>query len=449
MDRPTVQALRDVQARKGDAIVAQNHHQWGDVTISKISWLRVPREGTKLASIILEFDTPQAANLAIREGVLWDSNAYQAVLYDRSIRVRQCFNCQQYGHIGTSCANTMKCVYCAEEHQSRDCSTRVHGENKCANCEGAHPAWSEECEARVTAIERSVALARHRSVYHPVPAPFSMNNPSPSLPPSTLSSWGTPQVSTSSSEEGSASTSAAARSSNGEQTQGTGPTSANRTASGIESTQRAEKAAKSNKSGTKASSARAKKVQQAKVPAERVAEDQVSRVPSPTIEFATTTQEPFIFNTSPPFNSNQSTTNIDFQPPRIVPGTTESINTKVKLAKARTAKAREAMARKRSMQSSQSSQPARKSARFINQLEHANQESELSSSVDTEELERRFNEDQANRNSDIDFQPSSLPDTTRVGPSRKRKQPQSESDISFQPRSSQRTVRKPTTASRQ
>lgn len=129
VDKPSVEALRKVQASKGEAIVAQNHHGWGDATISKISWLRVPREGTKLASIILEFTTPQAANLAIQHGVLWDSNLYQAVLYDRAIRVRQCFNCQQYGHIGTSCSNNMKCVYCAAEHQSRDCPTRIHGEN--------------------------------------------------------------------------------------------------------------------------------------------------------------------------------------------------------------------------------------------------------------------------------------------------------------------------------
>jgi hypothetical protein len=105
VDKPSIEALRNMQAGKGDAIVAQNHHGWGDATIAKISWLRVPRERTKLASIILEFTTPQAANLANRHGILWDSNLYQAVLYDRAIRVRQYFNYQQFRHIGTSSNN--------------------------------------------------------------------------------------------------------------------------------------------------------------------------------------------------------------------------------------------------------------------------------------------------------------------------------------------------------
>lgn len=122
-DKPTIQALREAQKGVGEAMVAENHLYWGDdATISKISWLRVPNEGAKMASVILEFNSPKTANLTIKEGVLWDSNRYQALLYDRSLRVRQYFNCQQFGHIGTSCANKTRCVYCAGEHQSRDCA---------------------------------------------------------------------------------------------------------------------------------------------------------------------------------------------------------------------------------------------------------------------------------------------------------------------------------------
>jgi hypothetical protein len=136
------------QERVAKDLIAANSHNWGEAEIAKVSWLRIP--SGKSGSLIVEFTSPVPANVAIDKGVLWDCDSLTAVLYDRAARVRQCFNCQQYGHIGTTCANTVKCVYCAEGHQSRDCPQKESStlENKCANCEGAHATWSTECAAR-------------------------------------------------------------------------------------------------------------------------------------------------------------------------------------------------------------------------------------------------------------------------------------------------------------
>jgi hypothetical protein len=98
----------------------------------------------------VEFISPIPANVAIDKGVLWDCDNLTAVLYDRAARMRQCFNYQQYGYIGTTYTNTVECVYCAEGYQSRDCPRKDSNtlENKCANYEGIYAAWSTECEAR-------------------------------------------------------------------------------------------------------------------------------------------------------------------------------------------------------------------------------------------------------------------------------------------------------------
>lgn len=206
VERPTIEALREMQKQKGDAMIAANQPYWKEAVIARIGWLRLPQDTKKLASLIIEFTVPQAAKLAIQHGTLWDSNHYATVLYDRTFRLRQCYNCQQYGHIGPGCVESPRCVYCAGAHQSRDCASRTNeqGHDRCANCEGTHTAWSEDCEVRMDAIAKAWKLSKHRGVFHRVPASFSLNDPSLHLSPSTASSFGTLRYS--SSEEGSAST---------------------------------------------------------------------------------------------------------------------------------------------------------------------------------------------------------------------------------------------------
>jgi hypothetical protein len=277
---------------------------------------------------------------------------------------------------------------------------------------------------------------------------------------------GTPQVS---STEGSTDTSdsaivSAACSSNGKQ-----HTSTNQTVSRIQRGKLAKKTA------TKALSKKAKKIQKATVAT--IPEDVIEGVKETSQEtsqeapkvqqapqvnpprnpqqfnFTTTTQEPFIFNT---FNS--TTHSIDFQPSttaaneaattaraRKTARSEATESQKEKAARARTTRARKALARKQEEQSRYSKpttrQVARQSSRVIDQLEQANQESELSSveDIDLTEIERQLNEDQAH--SKTNFQPSSLPYIRTE--SRKRKQPHNETVLLFKPRSSQRILKTP------
>lgn len=59
----------------------------------------------------------------------------------------QCFNCQNYGHSQRNCHVHLKCVKCAGQHPSQECTQPRAVTAKCANCNGPHPASYRGCTA--------------------------------------------------------------------------------------------------------------------------------------------------------------------------------------------------------------------------------------------------------------------------------------------------------------
>ena len=56
-------------------------------------------------------------------------------------QVRQCGNCQQYGHTKTYCHRSSKCIKCVGNHKSKDCTKTIPPKDvKCVLCSGNHPA---------------------------------------------------------------------------------------------------------------------------------------------------------------------------------------------------------------------------------------------------------------------------------------------------------------------
>ncbi|KAJ5621794.1 hypothetical protein N7490_012297 [Penicillium lividum] len=203
VNTPRTEELRGVQDKVINQLLANNGPDWGEgAELTRLSWLRTP--AGKTGSLVVEFTSPLPANAAIDRGVFWDGSCLTAVMYDRAIRVRQCHNCQKYGHIGATCPNqSPTCVHCAGGHLSQKCSAKADGtlkENKCANCGGTHAAWANDCPDRVREVDKMKEMARYRPRYHPVPAHFSAKASSVVLQPSPASSWGTPAGQSSSSE---------------------------------------------------------------------------------------------------------------------------------------------------------------------------------------------------------------------------------------------------------
>ena len=183
INRP--EEVREKQDAISRQLLTQNLYSWGDeAEITRLSWLVLP-EGKKSGSLIVEFTSPHVANKAIDSNTIWDSTVLTTVLYDRAARIRQCHRCQQYGHIGRTCSATSPtCVYCAGDHLSPDCRGKQDAtliERKCANCGGAHAAWSKRCRDFEAELDRVKELEMRRERYHRIPAYLSISDPAPRM----------------------------------------------------------------------------------------------------------------------------------------------------------------------------------------------------------------------------------------------------------------------------
>ena len=153
-------------------MLADNYTVIPSAEISHIGWLTKEATLKRASSIVVEFTDPEMANAIIYAGLAWDGLIHQCQLYDRACRVKQCFRCWHYGHIGTQCVASQQCGYCAEPHETRHCQQKgVEGfAPRCAVCKGAHTAWSNACLARKNELERVEAAKRTRDIYWHVPS---------------------------------------------------------------------------------------------------------------------------------------------------------------------------------------------------------------------------------------------------------------------------------------
>ncbi|RYP40778.1 hypothetical protein DL767_001424 [Monosporascus sp. MG133] len=160
--------------------------------IRHIGWLSRKSFQKAISSIIIEFTKPEDANKIIDEGLIWQGQVFQYDLYEKGSRLKQCFRCQKYGHIGTQCEATKACGYCAKDHNSRDFLTRTNDSipRKCAVCQGTHVAWSHQCQTRKEEI------AKVRAAYDTRPTHYSVRgeqDPRPGEPRITARDPGRPQ----------------------------------------------------------------------------------------------------------------------------------------------------------------------------------------------------------------------------------------------------------------
>jgi hypothetical protein len=133
-------------------LLAENAFIWDkQAEITQVRWLQYstnPPVNKPNTSIVIEFTTPEAANTAVEQGTVWKAVVHQTTRYIREARIKQCFNCQQFGHMANQCQNETVCKYCAKKRESRNCP-KVLGDDvevRCANCKGEHPSFHKECD---------------------------------------------------------------------------------------------------------------------------------------------------------------------------------------------------------------------------------------------------------------------------------------------------------------
>jgi hypothetical protein len=143
--------------------------------IKKISWISRAHEVKMKSSIIIEFTDPHTANSIIEGGLVYQDQFHECEIHSPESRVKQCFKCQEYGHIGTRCYKPDKCGWCSLSHPTQDCLTTNErdregkDQRKCANCNATHEAWSSHCPKRKAEIEYRKQLRPEKGSLHFIP----------------------------------------------------------------------------------------------------------------------------------------------------------------------------------------------------------------------------------------------------------------------------------------
>lgn len=66
--------------------------------------------------------------------------------YRKKKQLTQCHRCQRFGHTANFCKAQAKCVKCALEHLTKDCTKTDKTSAKCINCGDKHPASYRGCK---------------------------------------------------------------------------------------------------------------------------------------------------------------------------------------------------------------------------------------------------------------------------------------------------------------
>ena len=94
---------------------------------------------------------------ALDEGFLYDGLCMLPVMYAPKKVPMRCYTCQKYdNHTANFCKNIVKCVNCAESHDTKSCPNPTV--RKCSNCGDAHKADSPDCPNFVAALNNLTFL---------------------------------------------------------------------------------------------------------------------------------------------------------------------------------------------------------------------------------------------------------------------------------------------------
>jgi hypothetical protein len=141
----------DNQRRAIEKIESENAVLHEGVKVTHVGWLTKEGRRKPTSSLIVEFTTKYPANRAIREAMVLNAIHHDCVLHDRSCRLKQCYRCHEYGHIGPQCDAEERCGHCAGKHNIKESMVKEADPKPtvcCVLCKGQHTAWSNACPRR-------------------------------------------------------------------------------------------------------------------------------------------------------------------------------------------------------------------------------------------------------------------------------------------------------------
>ena len=100
----------------------------GFLDLNKISYAKAERykskrDGRILPMFQLEISDPAEAEALLSQNLMCNVTGivYKVEEFRQPISVRQCFNCQCFGHSAQNCKSKQKCVICGENHSHKGC----------------------------------------------------------------------------------------------------------------------------------------------------------------------------------------------------------------------------------------------------------------------------------------------------------------------------------------
>ena len=117
------------------------------ITYAKAERLKSKKDGRVLPIFQLEISDPAEAEALLSQNLVCNVTGivYKVEEFRQPVSVRQCFNCQCFGHSAQNCKSKQKYVICGENHSHKGCPKKEAKQPKCANCSGPHVASYKGC----------------------------------------------------------------------------------------------------------------------------------------------------------------------------------------------------------------------------------------------------------------------------------------------------------------
>lgn len=141
-----------------------------DLSIDRLSKLKNTKSPIYLVTIknpINKTQLNKQCSLILNTKITWD-------IYRNKREIIQCKRCQEWGHATSNCHAKARCLKCADNHLSFECTKSKELPAKCCNCGEDHPANSEQGRVYINAVSNlntKRKTPKPAPVYKPVPLP--------------------------------------------------------------------------------------------------------------------------------------------------------------------------------------------------------------------------------------------------------------------------------------
>ena len=149
-----------------------------NISYAKARCLKSKKDGRVLPIFQLEISDPAKAEALLSQNLMCNVTGivYKVEEFRQPVSVRQCFNCQSFGHSAKNCRSKPKCVICGDSHSNKGCLKKEAKQPKCANCTGPHVASYKGCpEYKKQAFRQHVV--NHQKTYAAVVSQKPLTQP--------------------------------------------------------------------------------------------------------------------------------------------------------------------------------------------------------------------------------------------------------------------------------